>query len=412
MRLIEIKRLIWTATVLLVLSGLMTGCGKEPRQASGRLDTPAHHTLRGYDFLEKGDMGEANNSFNLALSLDKKYSQAISGKAIVRASKAQDPRMSKDQREETFKEARKMFKEALSEAKNDNDKRLAYSAKIRIHRMTREPSDDWLEEAEDAYKEAVELDPKGRDADPHLFMARAYRDAYKLQQAQQFYRKVLGMDTNKTGIADEELSLVQKIIRAEPGSMHGRIVAFANSLSRADIAGLFIEELRLDKLYQRGDRGNVDSSFQAPPSGQDNRFEAEKLVRAPEAVDIKDHPMRADIKEVLRLKVAGLEPDPSHRFHPDAKTNRAEFSMMVEDILVKVTGETKLRTKFFGQGSPFRDVRNDLPYFNAVMTVTSRGLIEAKSKVSGMFAPLDPVTGAEALLAIRLLKDELRSYLR
>jgi hypothetical protein len=136
------------------------------------------------------------------------------------------------------------------------------------------------------------------------------------------------------------------------------------------------------------------------------------MVKAPDATDIAEHPLRADIEEVLKLHVVGLEPDPAHRFHPDQGVNRAEFALMIEDILVKVTGETGVRTKYIGQTSPFPDVRNDLPYFNAVQTVVSRNLMEPKDKVRGMFAPLEPVSGAEALLVLRLLKDELQSYLR
>ncbi len=86
--------------------------------------------------------------------------------------------------------------------------------------------------------------------------------------------------------------------------------------------------------------------------------------------------------------------------------------MMVEDILVKVTGETDLRTKFIGQPSPFPDVRNDVPWFNAVQTVSSRNLMEPQDRINGMFAPGEPITGADALLVIRLVKDELRSYVR
>jgi hypothetical protein len=55
-------------------------------------------------------------------------------------------------------------------------------------------------------------------------------------------------------------------------------------------------------------------------------------------------------------------------------------------------------------------VRSDLPYFNAVMT--TRNLMEAKDKLRGLFGPSEPVSGAEALLVIRLMKDELKSYLR
>ena len=401
-----------SALVVLSLGLMLTGCGKEPRRAEGRLDTPEHHALRGFDFLDEGKHNEARESFELALSLDKKYSRAQSGMAILQAAKAQVPGMSKDMREDIFKDARRMVKDARSNAKNKDDERLSHVAMIRVHTLTQEPSGSWVKDAEGEYEDAVDLDKRGEDPDPHLFMARAYRDGYEFQKAQDLYRKVLGMKTNRGAMADKEMAILQKILRAEPGSMHGRVVAFAETLTRADIAGLFIEELKLDKLFMRGNRGAPDTSFRPAPGSQGPQFQADAVVKVPDAVDIDKHPMRADIKMIMDLKVAGLEPDPQHRFNPNANINRAEFAMMVEDILVKVTGEEGLRTKFFGQNSPFRDVRSDVPYFNAVQVVTSRGLMDPRDKMNGIFGPLDAVAGADALLVIRMMKDELRSYTR
>jgi hypothetical protein len=75
-----------------------------------------------------------------------------------------------------------------------------------------------------------------------------------------------------------------------------------------------------------------------------------------------------------------------------------------------VTGDNALATKFIGSSSPFPDLRNDLPYFNSVMVVTSRGIMEAKDFTSGEFAPLSPVPGVDALLIIRKLKEELKIF--
>ena len=44
--------------------------------------------------------------------------------------------------------------------------------------------------------------------------------------------------------------------------------------------------------------------------------------------------------------------------------------------------------------------------------MTSRGLMEAENKVSGIFGAANPISGADALLVIRMMKDELRSFLR
>ena len=82
--------------------------------------------------------------------------------------------------------------------------------------------------------------------------------------------------------------------------------------------------------------------------------------------------------------------------------------MMIEDILIKISGDNALATRFIGSTSPFPDLRADLPYFNAVMVVNTRGLMEAKNMISGAFMPLEPVGGADALLVIRKMREELR----
>ena len=67
-------------------------------------------------------------------------------------------------------------------------------------------------------------------------------------------------------------------------------------------------------------------------------------------------------------------------------------------------------TKFIGTTSPFPDLRSDLPYFNAVMTVTSRGIMGPLDMTSGEFAPLKPLPGVDALLIIRKMKEELKFF--
>jgi tetratricopeptide (TPR) repeat protein len=405
----ELRRsLLLVALLAAAVALLAAGCAKAPRVAEGRLDTPQHHTLRGYDFIDQGNWEEAGRSFDLAISLGKDYGPAYGGKAVVVAHEADTYKATAFQRDEIFAKADKLLSQAKSNSKNDDEKRAYHVAAIRVYRLTKVR--DYVSEAKSHYEDAVDLDERKIDPAPHFYMARVYRDAFQLNEAQDLYRKVLAMNSPLNQKADTELALVQKIIRAEPGSAYGKTIAFDSSITRADIAALFVEELKLERLYLRGGGNQVDTSFK-PPAGQQS-FQADKIVKAPEATDIDKHPLRSDIQEIMKLRVAGLEPDPAHQFHPDATVLRGEFAMMVEDILVKVTGEQGLKTKFIGQVSPFRDVRNDVPWFNAIETVSSRALMEPIDKVNGIFKPGDPITGADALLVLRMLKDELRSYLR
>jgi len=78
--------------------------------------------------------------------------------------------------------------------------------------------------------------------------------------------------------------------------------------------------------------------------------------------------------------------------------------------LIKITGVEELATRFIGSVSPFPDLRNDLPYFNAVMLCTTRGIMAAKDLKSGEFDAMGNVSGAEALLSLRVLKTQLQKY--
>jgi hypothetical protein len=126
------------------------------------------------------------------------------------------------------------------------------------------------------------------------------------------------------------------------------------------------------------------------------------------AKDITDHPLKKDIEGILETGVRGLENDPKGNFNPGEILSRGEYAMMLEDILIKLTGEKDLAARYVNSKSLFPDVPADMPYFNAIISVTSRGIMEAKNTKTGEFAPLKPVTGVDALLILRKLKKELK----
>jgi hypothetical protein len=126
------------------------------------------------------------------------------------------------------------------------------------------------------------------------------------------------------------------------------------------------------------------------------------------ANDIADHPFKKDIEGALETGVRGLENDPKGNFNPNEVLSRGEYAIMMEDILIKLTGEKDLASRYVNSKSLFPDVPSDMPYFKAIISVTSREIMEAKNVKTGEFAPLKPLSGVEALLTIRKLKEKFK----
>ncbi len=383
--------LVLTVFCILFAFGVMiTSCAKPPRKPEAALDTPEHHVFSGNKLLEKGDYAGAQREFELAIQLDKKYSPAYVGMGLVFAY------------QKNFEKAYENMKKAKSLAQKPDDKVNAHVGMIRLYSLERK--EKWINKAEDEFEDAIKINPKSSAA--FFYMGKAYKFAFNFDKAGEMFKKVLDINDKYLVEADNEWKVVQKIQRAAPGSLIGKKIALIEEITRADVAALFVQELLLEKLYEKRTPKRFDTSFQAPVK----KFEADRIVKAEAATDVQNHVLRTDIETIMRLGVRGLEPSPDHKFFPNEKITRAAYALMIEDILIKVSGDEKLTTKFIGSKSPFPDLRNDLPYFNAVMVMTSRGVMEAKDLSTGEFAPMGTVSGADALLIIRKLKDELRFF--
>ena len=62
---------------------------------------------------------------------------------------------------------------------------------------------------------------------------------------------------------------------------------------------------------------------------------------------------------------------------------------MLQDVLVQVTRDQSIETRYIGESSPFPDVRPDL-YYNAARVVVSQPHASS-DKARGKFKPKDPV---------------------
>jgi len=381
------KKFLYLSMVLICL---LAACGPKAEAPQAKLDTPEHHVRNGNKLLENGKMNAAFYEFNRARELDPEFAAAHMGLGLVAAYQGD------------FTEGLKTMKTARKYARDDEQNRSVSVGFMRVYLLGGEKIDkDWLELVEDEFNAAKKIGPDHPEA--YYYMGLAYKMSFEFARASEQFRKVLQLNRGFIPEADREYALMQKIERAMPGSVYGKNIAILEQITRADAAALFIEELKIDELFAKRTPKKFDTAYKTPGK----EFVSGQYVKMEPAIDIDNHVLKNDILAVIEIGIKGLQSFPDHTYRPEQMVSRAEFAMMVEDILIKITGSDGLATQFIGSKSPFPDLRSDLPYFNAVMTCTTRGIMTAKNIRTGEFDPMGLISGADSLLSIRALKSQL-----
>ena len=398
-----------TAPLLLCLMVLaVAGCTRPVTKCTSPEDNPQHHYLMGMEALENRKIDVAQEKFERVLYCDEEFAGAYGGLAIVAAEK------SKAQTDAGFKgvEADRAFenlKKADKNLKSDGDRFDYDVALVRVHTILKDP--DWLDKCEDAFKDGNKLKVDERELVYYqgkesilYFMGIAYLEALEFQKARDRFADVL--NSKREGKwhekADRAWKKTDKIVRAMAGISVGDVakkIAVKASVTRGDLAALLIDELKLEKLF--AGRIPVESQL----AGMKAEFTP---------ADVINYKFKDEILTVMKWKVRGLEPKfdettKAYLFKPEDSVSRGEMALILEDVLMKLTGDEKIATAYFGQErSPFPDVRPTSALYNAVMNMTSRGIMEPE--LSGEFRVNQPVDGAEALLAMRVLKQRINTY--
>jgi len=395
-----------SALALLFIAIAVYGCSKPPVRCTSPEDNPRHHYLSGMELLDRGMVDSAAEKFSRASWCDEKFAPAHAGTAITVAIKGEDalyqtykgPGRNADVVREELKKARK-----LSKTPEDT---FAYRlAAMRTATVMKDG--DWLEDVQEHHKAALKLKVdegnlifyQGREAADY-FMGNAWLEAREFQKARDSFGTVLNSkkDGRWHGPSDKAWKRTDKMVRAISGITLGdvgKIIALRDTVSRADMAALLIDELKVDKLFM----GRI------PTKPREAKFIPH---------DVLSSPFKEEVSSLIGLGVRGIEPsyDETTRanvFRPDDPVKRKELALALEDIVIKLTGNERIASAFLGHAlSPFPDVAPSSSWYNAIMSVTTRNLME--TELSGEFRPDDAVDGAEAIMAIRVLKHQLNIY--
>jgi tetratricopeptide (TPR) repeat protein len=368
---------------------VFTGCASQGGPGAlgpGAHDAAGYLVPNGMKKLEAGDPDGAALLFEEALKIDKRNVPAMMGMSRVAQAKGRSD------------DALHWAEEAVDGAAGPTERLDARTLLMETHYAFRQ--EEWFDAMEAIWESVREENERPEAA--ALLMARANRDHENPLQATVYYRQVIDWNGRLAGEADRELESLYRQLRSEPGTAVGRDVSRQEEVSRADLSALIIEELKLAEYMQGNTPTQYDAGFKTPQEfarrGEDD----------PLPLDVDGHPYEMDIREVIHFGIRGLEPMPDGSFAPQAAVNRASFALVIEDILIRVKEEPLLKTAFVGSPSPFPDVTPQHYAFNAMVVSTTRQFLAAD--LDGAFRPEDPATGAEALLAIRRLKEEIQAH--
>ncbi len=351
---------------------LLTAACATPIASQGAGDTAAHHVTLGAKFLESNELGRAQEEFTRARGLAPDHAPAWEGLGLVAL-------------------ARRDLGEAESHLKTAKARRSryvpAYLGLARVYAAKGE-----LDRAREEAEAAIALEP--RNARAHLVLGQVLLKAFEFPRAEASFSRAMELEPT-SGAARREWDRSVKIRQAAPGTMVGKRIALADPISRGELAALLATELSIETRL-RGKRPELfDASFRPPGATA-----APAALAAP--TDLEGHWARNAVELVMRLQLMEIYPD--RTFRPGEPVTRASLAQTLEQVLAVVSNDTGLKTRHLGQQTPFPDVRSDHFAFNSAIVVTTRGLMEAE-RPTGAFRLAHPVSGPEALLAVRKLAE-------
>jgi tetratricopeptide (TPR) repeat protein len=383
----------WFGLMMLgLLPLLMLSCGPKNMPSQSNLDTPELHVRQGMKLLERGDLGTAEGEFNHALRLDGRHVDAVCGIALVRAQQGR-------------------FKDALDESdralKLADNRWKVHCTRARV--LSQAKPDDWYEDALKSFGKARELAGSNPAATEEIlyYDGLVRMERYRFNEAMESLTKVAALRGDFGGPADAAMNKIQKVLRAHPGSDASSRVALQPRIDRGDLAVLLVDELKLPEILEKHRRQKPDTRFQAPTDPLSAPAAGAQGIQEP--ADIQNHWARTWINDLLAH--GGMQLFPGGQFLPEEEVTRAEFADLIVNLLADVNNDPGLTTRFFGETSKFPDMNSSHPSYNAAAVVTTRGIIPADLS-TGNFEPLKTIEGADALLIIRQLQNELRQTFR
>ena len=346
-------------------------CGPERKQ-EGMMDTPEAHYKEGMKYIAVSDWSKAANEFKLALQLNDDFAPAYEGLAYAYMG------------EGNLKAALDSADKSVSK---DGNYYKGYMVYGKVYLKMKK-----YKKALKKFKKAFKLNSGVPET--ATYVGRAYYYMGEYGKAREWYTKALNIKNNDK-VAMQFLNELNEMQMASAGmGKSARRIALLPYITRADAAALFIDELNVEMLFQKKKKHGFVAF------GEKKKNDANIQIK-----DVKsDFWAYSFIRKVVSLGIMDLFPD--GKFYPNKPITKADYALFISRIIIKLSDEKNMATKYIGTPSPYKDVPASHFAFNAIMIVTSRGILP--TNISGEFGIADKVPGREAVLAIKKLKTILK----
>jgi len=367
----------------LFLLCFLGSCGSQKRVPPPVIVPVDDMTESAIDLLWRGLYTDADREFAWALNKNSQNARANIGRALAQGHL------------NNFNEAFGLLKNGCKYAKENDDRLFCYEVTIRLHTLDKRDK-QWFQKARQAFIAGNKVDP--RASRPYFYMALACKENMRFDEAENLFLEVVSKNSGYVRESQRQLKQLEEIYDAMPATKTGQNIVLKKRISRADCAALIIEEMKFGHII------GVQAVLQGEGKGFKDLKRPEK-VKTFSAKDIKDHPYAGYIEKALSLDLVGLQAYADGMFRPDEYLDRGGFAVVVAAMMKGIAPE---KASLSAQvHPPFADVQETSPFYEAVMIVASQEIMEARDKTREEFIPLGPLSGPEAMLALKKLKKIL-----
>jgi len=238
-----------------------------------------------------------------------------------------------------------------------------------------------LKDVENAYCYALPAFRK--QADLYYNMGLIYKSVHKYNRAKTFFSKVISYGGPYKDSAYEMICQIKEIEQCDLCGYKQKL-PLNPQISRADICYILHHDLNIHELFQK----NTNYEFKPRPQI---------------AMDIANHSLKHEIEAVLLINLLGLSLFPNNSFEPEMPLTRADFALILFEIInqIKPQAVSSFRPEQYQGG--IADVHPSQHIFRAILFCTSQLIMSPLE--TGEFDPYGPVSGADALMSIRTLKQ-------